>query len=641
MIVRSLDTNRLHLWASSALLILYYHLGPSNGFVLPLSRFSNLPRSATRVEDNNEVSSSSSNESENSNTFQPDMSAYSAGFTTVFSELPFRLGEPSVGTIPSDLKGTYFRAGPAMFSAGSIVPPRTSIVQPRQPPVPDGTTPERMVRHPMEGDGAVLGVTFGDSEDAAIRYRFVRTAGFTNERKKGARIYTSMDATRDQGSADWPLPPLRHHYAPGLNKQRKNTSNTRTIYWGQRLFSMWEGGLPYKLDALALSTDGRSQLGGAIKRETDPCGSKLARVQDRALLYGVEHGFGDSTITLYEFDTDFALVGERKTTSVPGLAIVNDFAATENYAVFIQPSVTVNKVQFLLSKDPATITVDAKAPGTVHLIPRVGAAPAKEILNIPIPPLGPNESNVQFCNAYEEGSLVIVDAILSDTSTTTTSALSSWPWCSTLEEFQAVASKKSLWRYEIDTSTGTVGKRLLLDSPQLYFGVINPAYSGTKHRYIYTACGGTPATVSPPQGILRFDTVTGDTSMWRPSSPQEFCGEPMYAAGEEEEEEEDSGYILTVTFDGSRQESDLLIFRARDIAAGPVTRIPLGIGIPHGFHGCFAPEAVWEFDAMERRAKLADKMESRGNRWNEVKSDFSGLGLRLDDMEEYFGDFFS
>jgi hypothetical protein len=28
-------------------------------------------------------------------------------------------------------------------------------------------------------------------------------------------------------------------------------------------------------------------------------------------------------------------------------------------------------------------------------------------------------------------------------------------------------------------------------------------------------------------------------------------------------------------------------------------------------------------------------------RVNEVKSDFSGLGLRFDDMEEYFGDFFN
>ena len=79
-----------------------------------------------------------------------------------------------------------------------------------------------------------------------------------------------------------------------------------------------------------------------------------------------------------------------------------------------------------------------------------------------------------------------------------------------------------------------------------------------------------------------------------------------------------------------------------DIAAGPVARIPLGIGIPHGLHGCFtaSEEAMWAGDEIQRRAKLADKMESRGNLWNEVKSDFSGLGLRLDDMEEYFGDSF-
>jgi hypothetical protein len=31
-------------------------------------------------------------------------------------------------------------------------------------------------------------------------------------------------------------------------------------------------------------------------------------------------------------------------------------------------------------------------------------------------------------------------------------------------------------------------------------------------------------------------------------------------------------------------------------------------------------------------------MESRGDMWNEVKSDFSGLGLRLDYFEVYFGD---
>jgi len=43
-------------------------------------------------------------------------------------------------------------------------------------------------------------------------------------------------------------------------------------------------------------------------------------------------------------------------------------------------------------------------------------------------------------------------------------------------------------------------------------------------------------------------------------------------------------------------------------------------------------------DEIQRRAKLADKMEDKGYLWNEVKSDFSGLGLRLDDWDEIFGD---
>lgn len=61
--------------------------------------------------------------------------------------------------------------------------------------------------------------------------------------------------------------------------------------------------------------------------------------------------------------------------------------------------------------------------------------------------------------------------------------------------------------------------------------------------------------------------------------------------------------------------------------------------VPHGLYGCFtdAQEANWSAEEIERRSKLADKMESRGSMWNEVKSDFSGLGLRLDDLEDYFG----
>lgn len=41
-----------------------------------------------------------------------DFQAYGNGYKTVFSEIPFENCEASVGSIPLDLKGSYFRAGP-------------------------------------------------------------------------------------------------------------------------------------------------------------------------------------------------------------------------------------------------------------------------------------------------------------------------------------------------------------------------------------------------------------------------------------------------------------------------------------------------------------------------------------------------
>ena len=127
-----------------------------------------------------------------------------------------------------------------------------------------------------------------------------------------------------------------------------------------------------------------------------------------------------------------------------------------------------------------------------------------------------------------------------------------------------------------------------------------------------------------------------------------WCTRPIFAprssSGEGQEDSSSTGgYILTVLFNGKIEQSEMLIFDSdRPISDGPVCRIPIGLGVPHGLHGCFttSEEACWSFEEISRRAKLSDKMESRGNMWNEVKSDFSGLGLRFDDMEEYFGDSF-
>lgn len=638
----------------------------------------------------------------------PDMTAYSNGYKTAFTELPCSLSSPTQGVLPPDLVGTYYRCGPAMFSAGSLPPPKNSLVKPKTPPVADGVDTARMVQHPFEGDGAVLAITFhgghsSSSSDTGLntagkmttRFRYVRTNAFTNERKRGKKLYTGMDSTRStvrrttsnsnmvtvndrQIGNDISTPPFyRHHLLPGLNKLRKNTSNTRAIYFGKRLLTLWSGGLPYKLDALALSTEGRSQLGGVVKREDQSLGANAVvdSHKNRILFYSIdeESSSTTSTLTLYEFNSKFEPIRNNDgivKVRLPGLALIYDFAITDNYALFVQPIVKVNGMQYLLSKEPGKCLSLESQSSLLHIVTRAGGgkgqAAGGTIQTFPIPYDGCPDVNLQFINAYEDETdgTIVFDAIRSTTtneqegggggggsSSSAATPSPSWPWTTTLSAFRSMSAKKSMWRYIVQPRTGVVTKECITND-QVYFGTVNRYMIGQKHRYVYTATGCLGKDIAPPQGITKFDLLSNTNNRsssgcsWFPEA-YEFCGEPMYAprvgGGEDDDdtEEEDSGYILSVLFNGRDETSELIVLVANDLQSGPIARVPLGMAIPHGYHGCFVPSTTaenWSYEEIERRAKLFDKMETRGSMWNEVKSDFSGLGLRFDDMEEYFGD---
>ena len=288
------------------------------------------------------------------------MKAYAAGYSTVYEEIPFASCKASEGEIPGDLIGTYFKSGPAMFTAGSIKPPKKSIAQPKQDPVPDGTDPDRMVAHPFDGDGAILGVTFSGDGTASVRYRYIRTTAYTSESKKGFKRYTGMEPTRSEGPSagggqgnDFPTPLFKHHLLPGLNKKRKNTSNTSSLYWSKKLLTLWEGGAPYKLDSLGLSTEGKSLLGGVL-RETDPfCGKAVYDpTNERVLFYSNIQDSGSSELTVFEFNSKFRLASKTEH-KLPGFALISDFAATPKYTIFVQPTVDVNTMQYFMTKEPA------------------------------------------------------------------------------------------------------------------------------------------------------------------------------------------------------------------------------------------------------------------------------------------------
>ena len=47
-----------------------------------------------------------------------------------------------------------------------------------------------------------------------------------------------------------------------LNLELKNVANTNAQYWGGRLLSLWEAGMPHEMDPDSLDTLGPSTLGG-------------------------------------------------------------------------------------------------------------------------------------------------------------------------------------------------------------------------------------------------------------------------------------------------------------------------------------------------------------------------------------------
>jgi len=577
---------------------------------------------------------------------EPDIEAYASGYKTFNTDITYRQYKPSKGTIPKDLIGTYYRVGPSMYTSGSLINEKNKEV------VEDGSDIDRMVKHPFDGDGAILGLTFhkddveqADDDIMTMRYRYVRTVGFKSENRKHRKLYTGMESTRlnakDTIMNDYPIPFGRYHLQPGINKNRKNISNTRPIFWSNKLFTTFEGALPYKLDHIALGTEGKSQFGGILKKNT-PLGNKACYdpIQKRIVFYANNNNDSKSaTLTLYEFNANFQLEYEKEVKLNTGFMMIYDFALTKDYSIFIQPAVNVNGMQFMLSKEPGkTLSLDDQG-GTsyVHLIPRDESSPAR---SIPLPKSSISFANIQIANAYQNENTIIIDFIASDKESSKQSSSSSYPWFTSLQSFQDKTTKKSLWRLTLNNQNNDSIESSLtcLTKKQVSFPTIQPEEHTVAHTYIYMNVGGLDEEKAPPQGILKYNALEGKIEEeWIPEN-YEFCGEPIYCPSSTTKEQ---GYILSILYNGKTKSSSILLFDSTNLSQGPITIIPLEDEVlPHGYHGLFSTDVDFNTDEIERRCKLAEKMERRSNMWNEVKSDFSGLGLRLDDedfdLEEFF-----
>ena len=67
-----------------------------------------------------------------------------------------------------------------------------------------------------------------------------------------------------------------------------------------------------------------------------------------------------------------------------------------------------------------------------------------------------------------------------------------------------------------------------------------------------------------------------------------LVGEPIFVPRSAEAEEGD-GYLLSIVFVGPENRSDLVLFDATSVDAGPRARARLDLRVPNGFHGNWIP----------------------------------------------------
>ena len=84
---------------------------PRSCSVISISRLS-VTTTSNSVSTNSDSTDESSASPLRSPVNEVDFKAYGNGYRTVFSEMPFADCEALSGSIPSDLRGSYFRAGP-------------------------------------------------------------------------------------------------------------------------------------------------------------------------------------------------------------------------------------------------------------------------------------------------------------------------------------------------------------------------------------------------------------------------------------------------------------------------------------------------------------------------------------------------
>jgi carotenoid cleavage dioxygenase-like enzyme len=433
-----------------------------------------------------------------------------------------------VGEIPRDLWGAYCRNGPNPVHAPNNL------------------------HHWFDGDGMIHSVYFENGK-AEYRNRYIRTDDYKAEvagRCDAGGVL--LPANLDRGDLVY-----------------KDTANTDLVFHNGTLMALWYiSGKPVRVDPRTLATIGNEDFGGKLPRHVSAHG-KVDMVTG-------EFAFFD--YALYEPWMSYGIVDKHNVLTnfqrveLPGPRLPHDMGLTENYVilhdlpvVFTQQGLRQHVWRIEQQDRPARFGV-APRNGRGDQIRWFEAEPCY-IYHV--------------SNAWEDGDEVVMHACkMIPNHHKPNSAHGPYAAMAVVLALHAVPYE---WR--MNMRTGAIRSRQL-DDRLGEFPVINNTLTGRKTRFAYHVALPDTETLKF-DGLYKYDLGSGACQAHKYGLGvygSESAFAPRIGA-----KDEDDGYLVGFTIDENSGASDVQIFNAKDIAAGPVGRVTLPCRVPMGFHATWAP----------------------------------------------------
>ncbi|KAK4155410.1 putative lignostilbene dioxygenase [Chaetomidium leptoderma] len=452
------------------------------------------------------------------------------------------------GKIPEDIDGTFYRV------------------------MPDPQFPPFIENDPwFNGDGNISAFKIKDSR-VSFKQRYVRTEKFTRER----------DAQRAL------LGKYRNKFTDAVEFKIRTTANTNVVHFNGKLLALKEDAPPYALDPESLETLGPHTFDGQLPSLTFTAHPKFDPDTGEMICFGYEaRGDGTPDVCYYRIAADGTFL-ETVWLVAPVVAMIHDFAVTENWVVFpIIPQVCDME---RLKQGGEHWQWSPETPFYIGVLPRVGAKP-DDVKWFRYPNCFPSHSS----NAYEDGSgNIVFDLGLSEKN-----VFFWWP-----DKDGNAPSPESihsqLTRFTIDPRAASLELSAAANVQVLHNGNsefyrLDDRFATRPYRHAFfdlmdPALGTDFPAIAPQLGggyplynsLAHLDLDTGETEVYFPGRTH-MVQEPVFIPRRGSKEEGD-GYLLALVNNYASMSSELHLLDTRNFTTA-LAVILLPLRLRHGLHG--------------------------------------------------------